>query len=763
MQADSSFPLFVEYKETTQVIKEPNSPNMFHPQIQNRSKNMKRHMKVDEVLYNDALRRQTKPNEKLRSQLKSKQTPILNTSQKLLAFKLIKEVEKQFDAFFSNDQEHKFNYIQMSEFLHIMGFIDNSDNIYSAQFAQERALLDNIWFVLKGEKYYGINERNLLVFVLAICGIYAKIPPYVKFIPLGDRKNLNHAVELKMDYSQSIVKELESKEEIESEEAEDSDNENAKADYDHENEHEHDDDIAKQMNLPYQRQNVIIPQKKSIQTKWISNDNMYHPYKKNSQHSLETSNDMMKNNILNETNNKSRFGIIKLDATNDSSKFNNVSLNQMSINKSKNESNNKTKILNNNEDQFQYLENNKNAIPRILSKQCGGVWDDQENISFNKKEIDYISKLYHSFHIQKLATKNHSQKFLDLVNELSVTNPEILEKSRVLAETFRQRQMEKASKYFTDAKIKPPNGGKISHAELLIYSKKESSQRKKEEYQKSKDMELKECTFKPKVKEYKRGSQQVSPIKDPQLTDRQNSVYHLSEYKKGKRSITPLSSLGQKRAEELYARGMRNSANKKQTVKTTNDLDAEKNLSECTFSPMINRKFKGTQQNKNIRDYAKETQDNVNRMAEGRRQKEILLIATDVRLNNTSINSCNLASSTIINTANSGMKFCMGKSHNKSGFEVFSSKNMKPSQSNSNLNKSHLNVVQSKKDLIDEGNENTQKSHSPIRNNLTPNNSGPNKIFKELQKSADGIKNNYNSSPSKQSKSYDSKLKYYFI
>ena len=725
---------------------------MFQPRIQNRSKNMKRDKKVDDLLYNDALRRRAKSNE--RSKSKSKllkqshsqyQTPIQNKSEKLLTFKLMKEFEKQCNDFFLNNQERKFNYIDLCKFLGAMDFINNSEenNVYSAKFIQKRTLLYNIWAVLRGDRYNGINERNLLVFILAICGISAKIPCYIKLINIIKDKESNQAPLLRRDDSQSEVEDLDDREQNEAERNIEPSNFNNRC--------ENDDALIQISSF---NNNIKGLTKQSSQTKWIHVDN---ESKQNLRYSFEVSDDIIRQKALNDLNNRGSSGGMPLDLPDDNFKSDNMfCMNQISISKIKDDSPT-TKIASIILDNPKEAEENIYSIPCALSKYGKidiGVWDDNENISFSKEEINYISNIYHSFHIQKLTRKNHSQKFLDLANTPLVTNPEISDKSRVLADNYRQRQLEKASKFFTDANVEPPNGGKITHADLLVYVKKESTQRKKEEYKKSKEQELKLCTFKPKLMEYKKVSQLASTVKDRQTSDHQDSIYPFSDYKEPKRSVTPLGSTSRKRNEELYTLSTRNTAYKNRTDKSTNELDVEKNMSKCTFAPVINKKFEGNQSNR-IRDHAKEIRNSINRMTEGRRNREITIITKDFRLNNTAV---------ITNTSKSAMKFSLEKENNKPGFEIIPTNMLKLSQSNTNLHGGHSNKVQTKKDSISSGDTYGRKSCSPIRNVSNPsicsNISNNKKNSKELQeqKLEDTQRNNINIDNSASKKSCDGKI-----
>ena len=136
-------------------------------------------------LYNDAFRRIKKAQKlekKREAELKKQQeeTFVLQRSNRLAAERLIKEFEILSERFFAPNAEHKFNYLQMEEFLKMLNFLDQVDNVKSKNFARERTMLHDIWLILKGDEYDGVNERNLLLFLLAVMGFDFDIPPYVR-------------------------------------------------------------------------------------------------------------------------------------------------------------------------------------------------------------------------------------------------------------------------------------------------------------------------------------------------------------------------------------------------------------------------------------------------------------------------------------------------------------------------------------------------------------------------------------------------------
>ena len=136
-------------------------------------------------LYNDAFKRMQNTNEKKKIQEEElkhqqQQSHVNNVSNRLVAEKLIKEFEELSDIFFQPDQEHRFNYLQMTEFMAMLKFNLHSIDPQDKNFVKERTLLHDMWLVLMGDHYGGINERNLLQFLLAIVGFNFDLPPYVR-------------------------------------------------------------------------------------------------------------------------------------------------------------------------------------------------------------------------------------------------------------------------------------------------------------------------------------------------------------------------------------------------------------------------------------------------------------------------------------------------------------------------------------------------------------------------------------------------------
>ena len=133
----------------------------FKPKINDRSHRMKVSVgTISDALYQDAMRRKHKSVEMAKSRPERNLKYLSEKSAKLLALKLIKEFEEKANEYFH--------------------FIKASENENTTYARHEKSLQQDLWLVLKGDKFKGVNERNLLVFLLAIMGLNFLIPGYVK-------------------------------------------------------------------------------------------------------------------------------------------------------------------------------------------------------------------------------------------------------------------------------------------------------------------------------------------------------------------------------------------------------------------------------------------------------------------------------------------------------------------------------------------------------------------------------------------------------
>lgn len=151
------------------------------PQINQRSKEIVRDQAVQDLLYNDALRR--KDMSELRKQKtnikeKSKRSREVNESNiEHLIHRFNKEFEPTFEAVAAQVEEGTpdvLNYRQLGELLFDMGFLSGSASSES----EERILLSSMWTGLGGAQNEGLHKEVIRAFLLAVEGV--KITDSVK-------------------------------------------------------------------------------------------------------------------------------------------------------------------------------------------------------------------------------------------------------------------------------------------------------------------------------------------------------------------------------------------------------------------------------------------------------------------------------------------------------------------------------------------------------------------------------------------------------
>lgn len=145
----------------------------FAPKINQRSKDIVREQPVQELLYNDALRR--KDMDELRkakiSKEQSKREKDVNEKNiEYLIHRFNKEFEPTFEAISQHGDEGQtdlLNYRQLGELLFDMGFLSGS----SSSESDERILLSSMWTGLGGAQNEGLNKEVIRAFLLAVEGV----------------------------------------------------------------------------------------------------------------------------------------------------------------------------------------------------------------------------------------------------------------------------------------------------------------------------------------------------------------------------------------------------------------------------------------------------------------------------------------------------------------------------------------------------------------------------------------------------------------
>ena len=160
---------------------ETNESETFAPKINQRSKEIAREHPVQDLLYNDALRR--KDMNELRQKEntmkeKSKRNRKVNESNiEYLIHKFNKEFEPTFEAIVAQNEDGPseiLNYRQLGELLFDMGFLSGA----SSSESEERILLSSMWTGLGGAQNEGLHKEVIRAFLLAVEGV--KITDSVK-------------------------------------------------------------------------------------------------------------------------------------------------------------------------------------------------------------------------------------------------------------------------------------------------------------------------------------------------------------------------------------------------------------------------------------------------------------------------------------------------------------------------------------------------------------------------------------------------------
>ncbi|CAD8121688.1 unnamed protein product [Paramecium sonneborni] len=179
-------------KPSEPILQQSESTIDYKPLIQQKSQNIVRNQKVEDILYQDAQRRLQKQKE---VQEKKNTTKVVtvnvkytsNNSEKIVAQKFIREFETIIDWIFDQTGQDRpsnvsfsIDYLKLGEILQRLGFLnqlqvkDSNEKAVeyeNLRLSEERALLCEIWTVLRGDELGGISKRNLCLFLLTLIGI----------------------------------------------------------------------------------------------------------------------------------------------------------------------------------------------------------------------------------------------------------------------------------------------------------------------------------------------------------------------------------------------------------------------------------------------------------------------------------------------------------------------------------------------------------------------------------------------------------------
>jgi len=535
----------------------------FQPKLQSKSKNIKRGEKVETLLYKDAIRRQNKSFEIANSR-PSVQNPIASSkSSKLLTNKLTKEFEEESLKFFSHSKEKKFNYLQMCEFLKRLRFIRDIKDVNSSHYIHQRSLLHIIWTVLRGDRYDGVSSDNLRVFLLAIMGLGKETSTNI----LPSNIRINTAVSNETVGIINLIKTTMAS----------------------------DRDAycpSSKLCSPTLRFGDGQPQNTTSSLRQDRDDFHFNNPK-----------DSFTISQTRESDHKKIAFTLATEQAESHNDFHQVHDTSLGI------SNILTRKFS-----FQ-SEFPKATEPAIIEDdEIGeneislGTFDKNKQISFTKEEITKISQTYDVFYCNRLHSQTPEQSRSKVGAASSTFQPEILTKSKDLANNYREKQLLNISNIIIDLDKKPPADGMLSHADLLIYQGLSSKHKMKKQKEKSVERELDECTFKPHTNSFTRLPTTSSNRLDTSF-DFDSSNF---------------------RGERLYK--IASNKKKPRVDRSSNDIDFEKSAEHCTFQPKVIKNPKTPLRlNTKTLETSKDFTKSVERMKKGRAQREYVRIMTEPR------------------------------------------------------------------------------------------------------------------------------------
>ena len=574
----------------------------FQPRLESRSRNLKRNEDVQEILYRDALRRQTKSVENLRKRQAPQQKKFMNeNSKRLLAHKLIKEFEQESEKYFGEFQEHRFNYLQMSEFLKLLRFVSTCEDVNNPYFIHERTLLYDMWVLLKGDKFKGINERNLLVMLLAVLGLNFPIPPYMQPDAVEQNGDENEAESGTKQRYYDVPEENS----VEAHSTPSSHNRFNK---------------EEPCTSAKKSENSDIPIQKTANFKLYSEDislNNSSDFTKSPNRNLDDSTKVDLANLTqsklalhaNQNNNDNSFDIGQQVFSN-SSHIQNTSCSNIG--------NSKRKSIGTSP-----LQKHEAIVENILGE-CSdavnhrinfGSFDSRENVSFTDEEVECINHVYEVFYMNRLHSTIKAPEEVEAGSRI----PDISDNSRRLAEAYREKQLEEAANFLVQTQQSPPNNGRLTHADLLMCNKSAQKMKLVQKAQEYAEKELETCTFTPSISDNKRcGSATPYTASHNNQSGILERDLNVSQIRSSKRSSTPSGYAGMRRTEDLHALGKQN-YNKED--KSYVDWYDEKFAKECTFKPVISRSHKYDSRKRSVESISNANKS-IERIKKGREQRE---------------------------------------------------------------------------------------------------------------------------------------------
>ena len=438
----------------------------FVPNIHKKSRNLKRDGKIDNILYNDALRRQKKPIDvSVQSRQPAAPLKISEGSRKALASRFIREFDLAILDFLAPDREPKLDYLQLNTFLRRLAFLKDSEAVELPHFTPERSLLFEMWYTLYADKHDGIHRRNLLVFLLAVMGLHYQI---TKIEVTGEGEGDEHEVEAEQEPVQQPSQHSIGK---------------------------HSQSLQNDLETSIQREG--IPEERMEDTE--SRSEAVLSSRKHSKQALRGPSKTA-SKAVSKTPSKTVSRVIQDSGANQQAE-NDKSRNDLS----------RSKQQHLDDDQASELipiEGVQAFIPRHRKKI--GSFDAKGNYELSEDEVRKIHDLFNIWYINRLGSPdNIGQMIISRRVEEPSYHPEINDYSRTIAHLHREKILEGTTELIQASKIPAAKDGKLTHADLLMLSKRVAREKMDQEKLNMADDELKDCTFKPQTNDFSQASRML--------------------------------------------------------------------------------------------------------------------------------------------------------------------------------------------------------------------------------------------------------------
>jgi len=237
-------------------------------------------------------------------------------------------------------------------------------------------------------------------------------------------------------------------------------------------------------------------------------------------------------------------------------------------------------------------------------RQIGDI-DDDGNLELTEDEVKKVHKVFELWYINRMCAADNIGQLIKLRNYEEPTHqPRINESSKRLAQNYREKMLGGTAELIHQNKIPAPKDGKLTHADLLIISKKISTEKVNRFGELLEEEKNRGCTFKPHITQYGSTSSMTSSVRSRQ---------------ESRGAGTPVSQASKNRVFELYSlakpRVLKQDKNKE-------EFDFEKNYQECTFQPNVNLKREKPQRREATELYVKGVDKTIERMRNARAEKE---------------------------------------------------------------------------------------------------------------------------------------------